>query len=76
MDGASNIPDGQVCKAESGQFIAFWRGRVVCKLGGALRYFATEQAAREFLARRDAVGSSMIDAVTRHAGQRRPTTRR
>ena len=56
----TDVVDHQVCEAEDGQFIAFWRGNVVHKFDGALRYFGTEQAAWDFLRRRDCVSSSII----------------
>jgi len=65
MDGAGGTADYQVCEAQKGQFIAFWRGQVVSKLDGSLRYFASEQAAREFLARRNAAGNSMAGSGRR-----------
>ena len=63
MDGASDTRSDQVCKAQNGQYIAFWRGQVVCKLDGALRYFDSQEAAQLFLARRAAVADSMIGAA-------------
>ena len=54
----------QVYPAENGQFIAFWRGNVVHKFDGTLRYFGSEQAARDFLTRREGISSSII-GVTR-----------
>jgi hypothetical protein len=71
MKAPSDTPDSQVCQARSGQFIAFWRGQLVHKLDDTLRYFATEQAAWSFLARRDSVGDSMVGA-----GARRRTGRK
>jgi hypothetical protein len=56
------IMENQVCAAENGRFIAFWRGNVVHKFDGALRYFSTEQAAWDFLTRRDCVSGSVIGA--------------
>jgi hypothetical protein len=60
MKTAENGNDSQVCRAENGQFIAFWQGRVVYKFDGTLRYFENEQAARGFLSRREFVRSSII----------------
>jgi hypothetical protein len=40
----------QIHRAPNGKFYALWQGRAVCFLGGSLRYFATEQDARTFLA--------------------------
>jgi hypothetical protein len=59
----------QVYQAENGQFIAFWRGSVVHKFDGTLRYFGSEQAARDFLARRESVSSSII-GVSRANGSK------
>lgn len=64
MDGARGTPDNQVCEAQ-GRFIAFWRGHVVSKLDGTLRYFPSEQAAWAFLERRNAAGDSMVGAGRR-----------
>jgi hypothetical protein len=52
--------NNQVCRAENGQFIAFWRGNIVNKFDGTLRYFGSEQAAWDFLTRREGVSSSII----------------
>jgi hypothetical protein len=52
--------ENRVYRAEDGRFIAFWRGDVVYKFDGTLRYFENEEAALNFLARRDAVGSSIV----------------
>jgi len=77
MNSASNIPESQVCLAENGQFIAFWRGQLVSKLDGALRYFETQEAAWDFLASRDSVSSSMIGArADQRTGRAKPTKRR
>jgi len=54
--------ENQVCRAENGQFIAFWHGNVVYKFDGSLRHFGSAQAAWDFLARRDFVRSSIIGA--------------
>jgi hypothetical protein len=56
----TDLVDNQVCRAENGQFIAFWRGNIVHKFDGALRYFGTEEAAWDFLRRRDDIGNSII----------------
>ena len=56
----TDIVDNQVCRAENGKFIAFWRGNIVHKFDGALRYFGTEQAAWEFLTRRECISGSII----------------
>ncbi len=58
----TDFMDNQVCRAENGQFIAFWRGTIVHKFDGALRYFGTEDAAWDFLKRRDGISSSVIGA--------------
>jgi hypothetical protein len=60
MDKATDASDNQVCQAQSGQFIAFWRGQLVHKLDGTLRTFDSEQAAWSFLARRDSVSPSVV----------------
>jgi hypothetical protein len=65
----TDIVENQVCRAENGQFIALWRGNVVHKFDGALRYFGTEQAAWDFLIRRDCVSSSVI-GMSRIKGSR------
>jgi hypothetical protein len=71
-----SAPESQVCLAESGKFIAFWRGKLVHKLDGALRYFESENAAWGFLARRDAVSASIVGAGTmQRAGRSKPTDR-
>ncbi|HML10413.1 MAG TPA: hypothetical protein VK432_06090 [Stellaceae bacterium] len=71
MKTASSGDATQVCRAENGQFIAFWQGSVVYKFDGTLRYFETEQAARGFLGRREFVRSSIIgrrrDSGSRHS---------
>jgi len=36
--------------APNGKFYALWQGHALCLLNGSLRYFATEQEARTFLA--------------------------
>ena len=72
MDGVGETADSRVCKTESGLFIAFWRGQVVHKLDGALRYFETDQAARQFLARRDLVSDSMIGGRAHRPGRGKP----
>jgi hypothetical protein len=73
MNDQISAPESQVCLAESGQFIAFWRGQLVHKLDGALRYFDTEKAAWGFLARRDAVSASMVGAGTaQRSGRAKP----
>jgi hypothetical protein len=59
----------QVYQAENGQFIAFWRGSVVHKFDGTLRYFGSEQAARDFLTRREGISSSIIGAVRTNGGK-------
>jgi hypothetical protein len=64
MDGGAEIANDRVCEAQ-GRFIAFWRGRVVSKLDGTLRNFASEREAWEFLGRRNAVGDSMFGARRR-----------
>ena len=71
MDGAGDTRDGQVCEAQNGQFIAFWRGQIVCRLDGVLRYFETEQAARSFLARRAAAADSMLGAAAARRHRRK-----
>lgn len=77
MKAPSDTPESQVCKADGGRFIAFWRGQLVHKLDGALRYFETEQAAWDFLARRDSAGDSMLGAGKRpRTGRDKPTVRR
>ena len=58
MKGASSAPSSQVFKTENGQVIAFWRGQLVLKLDGTVRYFETEYEAWGFLARRDSFGNS------------------
>ena len=58
----TEVVNSQVCRAENGQFIAFWRGNIVHKFDGALRYFGTEQAAWNFLTRRESISSSIIGA--------------
>lgn len=63
----TDLVDNQVCRAENGQFIAFWRGSIVHKFDGALRYFGTEEAAWSFLRRRDGVSGSVI-GVSRTKG--------
>jgi hypothetical protein len=74
MKTISDTQDSQVCEADGGQFIAFWRGQLVHKLDGAVRYFATEQAAWSFLARRDSVSGSMVGVGrTRRADRKKPT---
>jgi hypothetical protein len=60
METATDTLNSQVCRAENGQFIAFWRGSVVVKFDGSLRHFASEQAAWNFLERRDLVSSSIV----------------
>jgi hypothetical protein len=60
MSVPTDTPGSQVCKADSGQFIAFWQGQIVHKLDGGLRYFETEQAAWNFLARRDLVSAAWL----------------
>lgn len=62
MKAPTGTLDNQVCRVENDRFIAFWRGNVVYKFDGTLRYFASEQAAWDFLARRDLVSSSMVGA--------------
>jgi len=59
-DIAIETGDNQVCRAENGRFIGFWRGQIVSKYDGGLRYFDSEEAARNFLAHRDAAGSSIL----------------
>jgi hypothetical protein len=76
MSVPTDIPGSQVCEADSGQFIAFWQGQIVHKLDGGLRYFETEQAAWDFLARRDLVGDSMVGArARRRTGRDKPVLR-
>jgi hypothetical protein len=76
MSIPTDTPGSQVCKAGSGQFIAFWQGQIVHKLDGGLRYFETEQAAWNFLARRDLVSDSMVGArARRRTGRDKPTLR-
>ena len=65
MNDKGDYPDSRVCKTEGGQFIAFWRGQLVYKLDGSLRYFETDDAARCFLARRDSVSNSMVGKARR-----------
>jgi len=59
-DIATEAGNNQVCRAENGQFIGFWRGNIVAKFDGTLRYFGSEQAAWNFLAHRDATSSSIL----------------
>jgi hypothetical protein len=76
MKTASDTPASQVCRADGGQFIAFWRGRLVYKLDGSLRYFDTEQSAWSFLQRRDSVSDSMVGPATgRPAGRNKSAAR-
>jgi hypothetical protein len=76
MSDPTDNPSSQVCKADSGQFIAFWQGQIVHKLDGGLRYFETEQAAWKFLARRDLVSDSMVGGgARRRVGRDKPTLR-
>jgi hypothetical protein len=65
MNNPGDVSESRVCKTEDGRFIAFWRGQLVRKLDGALRYFATDQAARSFLAVRDTVSGSIVGRVDR-----------
>jgi hypothetical protein len=65
MKGMTDAAPNQVHKVDAGQFIAFWRGQVVHTLGGALRHFASEQEAWDFLARRESVSGSMLGAGSR-----------
>ena len=58
MTDANEGSSNQVLKTENGQVIAFWRGQLVVKLGGELRYFESEAAAKDFLARRDRFGNA------------------
>jgi len=73
MKTASGTSDNQVCRAENGRFIAFWRGNVVNKFDGSLRYFMNEQAAWDFLSRRDGIGSSIVGV--RRTGAVKPVAR-
>jgi hypothetical protein len=76
-DATSELADSRVRKTENGQFIAFWRGQVVHKLDGALRYFESDQAAQSFLARRDLVSNSMVGGRGAHQTDRaKPTGHR
>lgn len=74
MDGAAEIANSRVCETQ-GRFIAFWRGQVVSRLDGTLRYFASEQQAWEFLGRRNAVADSMFAAGRRPQRSRAAGTR-
>lgn len=65
----TDLVDNQVCRAENGQFIAFWRGNIVHKFDGALRYFGTEEAAWNFLRRRDGVSGSVIGVLRTKGGK-------
>jgi hypothetical protein len=56
----TDIEQSRVCEVEGGKYIAFWRGQLVHRLDGALRYFASERDARAFLGRREGAGSSML----------------
>ena len=67
MDDADGTSDSRIYKAENGKFVAFWRGQIVYKLDGTLRYFETSEAAECFLARRDSVSSSMVVGGGRRA---------
>jgi hypothetical protein len=66
MKAATDGLENQVCRAENGQFIAFWHGNVVYKFDGSLRHFGSAQAAWDFLTRRDFVHSSIVG--TRRVG--------
>jgi hypothetical protein len=59
----SDIEQSRVCEVEGGKYIAFWRGQLVHRLDGALRYFASERDAQAFLGRREGAGSSMLGAA-------------
>lgn len=77
MKAPSDAPDSQVCPVDGGRFIAFWRGQLVHKLDGTLRYFETEQAAWSFLARRDSVIGSMLGMAKRgRSGRNGPIVER
>ena len=76
MDGANDASDSRIYEAENGRFIAFWRGQVIHKLDGTLRYFETREAAEIFLARRDAVSGSIVGGTGRRADQAGPAGRR
>jgi hypothetical protein len=56
----TDVRDNQVCRTEDGRFVGLWRGKIVHKFDGSLRYFETERAAWDFLARRDCVSSSVV----------------
>jgi hypothetical protein len=58
MTDANEASSNQVLKTEHGRVIAFWRGQLVVKLDGELRYFESEAAAKDFLAARDRFGNS------------------
>ena len=63
MSSETNIEQSRVCEVEGGKYIAFWRGQLVHRLDGALRYFASERDAQAFLGRRDGAGNSMLGAA-------------
>ena len=70
MSGANAVPSNQVLRTEGGKVIAFWRGKLVLKLDGAVRYFGTEHEAEGFLARRDTFGNGGPGAPRPHTAHR------
>ena len=67
-DTSSEAGSNQVCRAENGRFIGFWRGQIISKFDGALRYFESEEAAWNFLARRDAASGSILGTSRSKSG--------
>jgi hypothetical protein len=45
--------DVKIRPAPNGKVYAGWQGRVICEAGGGLRYFDSEDDARDFLERCD-----------------------
>lgn len=41
----------KIRRAPNGKVYAVWQGRVICDAGGGLRYFDSEDDARDFLER-------------------------
>jgi hypothetical protein len=55
--------NAKIRRAPNGKVYAVWHGRVICDTDGGLRYFDTEDDAREFLERcdlADLMGASAI----------------